>query len=219
MSYFGLKAIRAIEAGEKEVAFWRRYKDRLTREERQRIGADDYRPIVRPLEPAWKPGQELKAASNLTLTVEAVRWTRDCYRTSFSVRDFRPRFPRRVPQMYEPPELNEQGDPVAPSATAIEAARLDGSYTASHALSVPSSGEAVGDDHQNEWAMSSRTRFAEQKNAERSEERGRRDARRVAQGIRELAILAARSGADPTLILASYERKLQEDTAALRNAA
>lgn len=219
MSSIGLKAIRAIEAGEKEIAFWGRYEERLTREERQRIAADDYRPIVRPLEPGWKRGQELKAASNLTLIVEGVRWRRDSYRTAYSVRDFRPRFPRRVPSMYEPPELNDDGNPIPPSAAAIEAARLDGSYTASHSLSVPTSGEAVGDDVQNEFAMAARNRFAEEKNLERTEEHARRDAKRVAQGIRELAIAAARSGADPTLVLASYARKVEEDKAALRDVA
>lgn len=90
MSYHGWQAIRAIEQGEVELTFWLRYLDRPTPEERKRIGAGDYRSLVRPLEPTFEPGQWLQVSPKVSIRIVATTFRRLAYRTTIGeVRDNR----------------------------------------------------------------------------------------------------------------------------------
>lgn len=143
-----LEVLAAIADREGEAAFWSRYTGSLTREERRRIAKGDAGLLVRPLEPEWKVGDRLQVARNLTIEVTGVRWRRDSYLTTFSVQDFRPLFVRRAVPVFEPPALDENGDPVPPSERAIADARLEGSYTRDAGRGVAGAGEAVDLDTQ-----------------------------------------------------------------------
>jgi hypothetical protein len=139
------EVLRFIDAQERA---WTPWLDRLTPEERSWITTSSVGLIKRPFLPSWRVGEWLEVASNLRIQVTEIRWRRDGYITLFRVQDFRPNFVRRVPQMFEPPEVDEYGSPIAPTKEAIEEARLKGSYTASHALAVPDCDEAPTDDAQ-----------------------------------------------------------------------
>lgn len=136
MSYHGRLVVEHITRGEKEVEFWLRYAEKLTADERYRLLRGDYSSLVRPFEPEWPAGEWLKVGSNLWIKPEPPAWRRGHYRIPFSVKDWRPRLPRRVPQVFDPPELDEFGEPKKPTPAAIKEARLDGSYTTSHELAV-----------------------------------------------------------------------------------
>lgn len=136
MSYHGRLVVEHITAGEQQVEFWLRHACKLTVEERGRLIRGDYSSLVRPFEPEWEIGEWLKAASNLWIRPEPALWRRGHYRIPFSVKDWRPRLVRRVPQVFDLPELDEFGLPKTPTPAAIADARLDGSYTTSHELAV-----------------------------------------------------------------------------------
>lgn len=142
-SQTGWEVVHAIDAGLREVDYWERHSDRLTREERSHLAHGGEGPIVRPVEPSWKLGEFLEVASNLWIKPLAVHLRADHYRTQFMVRDFRARLLRRVPNAWEPPELDEHGIPVPHTQQAIEEARIDGNYTSSAALSIHDAGDAM----------------------------------------------------------------------------
>lgn len=82
MSSLGRQVVELIDAGYVRGEWWLRYADRLTKQERDRIRGGDVGPIVRPLEPAWRPGQWLEAGPKLSVRIEAVRFARrDTYKT------------------------------------------------------------------------------------------------------------------------------------------
>lgn len=125
-----------------EADFWEPWMDRLHPDERRAIAAGEIAVIRRPLEPWWLVGDWLDVASNLWLKPHKAKFTRADngtikYRIEFDLRDFRVTLPREVPQMFEPPELDDQGKPIPPSPDAIEAATIDGNYTAAAELAVP----------------------------------------------------------------------------------
>jgi hypothetical protein len=70
--------------------------------------------------------------------------------------------------------------------------------------------ESVTGEVQRELTMRGRARRAERQQAERSEDQARRDARRVANELRQLAISVARAGGDPVELLAQFERQIRE---------
>lgn len=65
------------------------------------------------------------------------------------------------------------------------------------------------------------TKEAHLRDAERrsGEEKGRQDARRLGHSLRDLAIKAARSGVDPTIVLAPIKRQIDNAAAELDQAA
>lgn len=146
MSYHGKLVVAHITRGEKAVDRWLRYSRRLTPEERRRITHGDRASLVRPFPPEWEVGAWLEVATNLWIRPEPPMWRREHYRIPFGVRDFRPRLVRRVPQVYDPPELDRWGEPKAPTAQAIAEAREVGNYTTSRELAIPEEDEAVDDE-------------------------------------------------------------------------
>lgn len=219
MSYYGRQAIRAIEAGEKEIEFWLRYARRLTREERQRIARGDYASIVRPLEPEWQVGDWLRAASNLRIQVAGMRWRRDQYRTSFHIQDFRARMPRRVPPMFEAPELDAQGYPIEHDKEAIAAATEDGNYTPAVELAVSDIGDAVPPEYDNVIEMGKRERAAELQRREHAEATRKRELRALTSAMKETAVMLSRQGLDTTPLMADLQRVLAEHQEQVRSAA
>jgi hypothetical protein len=91
VSSLGRQVIELIDAGYVRGEWWLRYADRLTKQERDRIRAGDFGPIVRPLEPTWWPGKWLDAGPKLSVRVESVRFARrDTYKTTIGqVVDYR----------------------------------------------------------------------------------------------------------------------------------
>ncbi|HEV2791773.1 MAG TPA: hypothetical protein VGV69_10780 [Solirubrobacterales bacterium] len=138
-----LEVLAALAAGEREAEFWEKHAEALTREERRRIAKGEAGVLARPLEPGWKVGDRLPVARNLTIEVTGVRWRRESYLTTFSVQDFRPLFVRRAVPVFDPPALDEHGEPIPPNEKAIADARLDGNYTRDAARGVAGAGEAV----------------------------------------------------------------------------
>jgi hypothetical protein len=138
-----LEVLAAIAKGELEAAYWERHADSLTKPEKRRIAKGEAGVVVRPVEPGWKVGDKLPVARNLTIEVTGVRWRRDGYLTTFSIQDFRPLFVRRAVPVFDPPALDEYGDPLPPNEKAIADARLDGNYTRDAGRGVPGAGEAV----------------------------------------------------------------------------
>lgn len=137
------EVLRQIEELEAEAAYWARHERELTRKERRQLSRGEIGLIVRPVEPGWGVGERLEVARNLTIEVTEVRWSRGSYRTTFSVQDFRPLFVRRAVPVFDPPALDEYGEPVPPKPGAIAAARLDGNYTRDASRGVQGAGEAV----------------------------------------------------------------------------
>ena len=138
-----LEVLAVLAKREREAEFWLRHTDALTREEKRKIAKGEIGLLVRPVEPAWAPGDRLTVARNLTIEVSAVRWKRDSYLTTFSVQDFRPLFVRRAVPVFDPPALDEHGDPIPPTEKAIADARVDGNYTRDAGRGVTGAGEAV----------------------------------------------------------------------------
>lgn len=138
-----LEVLGEIAQKEREARFWEKHLDRLTPWERRRLSRGELGLIARPVEPVWKVGDRIEVARNLSIEVTEVRWRRDGYATTFRVRDFRPLFVRRAVPVFEPPALDEYGDPIPPSERAVADARLDGSYTRDASRGVPGAGEAV----------------------------------------------------------------------------
>lgn len=91
MSHLGRQVIELIDAGYVRGEWWLRFVGRLTQQERERIRAGDFGPIVRPLEPSWRPGDWLAAGPKLSIRVEAVRLARrDTFKTTIAqVVDYR----------------------------------------------------------------------------------------------------------------------------------
>jgi len=138
-----LEVLAVLAEREREAVFWGRHDKILTREEKRRLAKGEVGLIVRPVEPGWKVGERLQVARNLTIEVAGVRWSRERYLTTFSVQDFRPLFVRRAVPVFDPPALDEHGEPLPPNEKAIADARLDGSYTRDAARGVSGAGEAV----------------------------------------------------------------------------
>lgn len=147
MSFYAQELVAYLNWADRALDFWEQHSDRLTMGEAERVAAGDYGSLVRPLEPTWMPGEWLNIASNLWIKPEPAQWRRNGYRIPFSVRDFRPRLVRRVPQVLDLPELDELGAPIAPTLGAIEAARQDGSYTQARGLAIPDDNDGVDDHH------------------------------------------------------------------------
>jgi hypothetical protein len=138
-----LEVLAVLAEREREAAFWDRHDKVLTREEKRRLAKGEAGLIARPVEPGWQVGERLQVARNLTIEVTGVRWSREHYLTTFSVQDFRPLFVRRAVPVFDPPALDEHGEPLPPNEKAIAEARLDGNYTRDAARGVRGAGEAV----------------------------------------------------------------------------
>ena len=85
-----LDVIRWIDRAESEVAWWCRYHDRLTPQERRAISGGDYRSFRRPLPPAFGRGSWLRVSATLRVRLATVEPRKGEYRCIIDrVEDFR----------------------------------------------------------------------------------------------------------------------------------
>lgn len=88
MSSIGWEILAYIDEGYDRGAWWQRFSDRLTPDERKRLAgtddvAEDYSDLIRPLRPRWQPGQPLRVTPSLEIRVGETRVTRrGLYRTA-----------------------------------------------------------------------------------------------------------------------------------------
>jgi hypothetical protein len=215
----GWAFIRELDQLFDEADFWEKWASRLNPEERKGIVQGDSGVIRRPVEPEWPALEWMQLASNFWIKPHRPKFTHKGWRITFDIRDFRVRMPRRVPQMFEPPELDSFGDPIPPTPDAIESARLEGNYTSSAELAVPDVGESVPDDYQNGLVIQAKERFASHREKAQAEELAKRDLRSVTAQIRETAIQMARNGLDPNPWLTDLQRQINARKNDLENAA
>jgi hypothetical protein len=150
-------------------------------------------------------GDVLQLSSRVSLTVIAVRRTKHGeWLVSYTVRDDRPNMLRaRLPA--DPTPFKGDLDQEAEQIAALESA-----YTSNYRDSLPGAGDAPTHSELKELTIDAHKRWAEHQEQERAEETALNDARRVARQLRELAVKAARAGADPTAVLAGFERQIRE---------
>lgn len=155
--------------------------DCLTREFERKILACDRPGLVYPGEsdPPVEAGQIIPIGSNIELEILRVRKTKGGdHRAYYTVHDFRPTLIRRTPPMYEPPETDAEGYPLAHDEEAIEAASIDGNYTQDPAQAVPESASEVDIEFRRLLSVKKRVADAESEPSEavrRKHERAARD--------------------------------------------
>lgn len=211
MSYHGHLVVKHIAAGEKQVAYWLRFADRLTPAEKGRITSGDYASIVRPFEPEWEAGEWLEVGANLHIKPEPAMWRREKYRIPFSVRDFRERLVRRVP-----PTTNFSRNPRPVVAQSRPDAAEESHYTSSAKLAVAECGGAVSAEFQEHLTR----RANEQWDALHHRKNTKQELNRLTREIRMKTLEAERRGFDASLQikrleeqLAKLEADLNEDAA------
>lgn len=161
----GRDVVRELDRLEDDARFWARWTDRLHPDEARAIANGDIGVIKRPIEPEWPVGEWLKVASNLWIKPAKARYypRPRSWRITFDMRDFRVHLVKRVPQMFEPPELDDFGVPIEHDPEAVERARLDGSYTAAAELAVPEDDESIDDFTARRLSEESRRRWQDEK--------------------------------------------------------
>lgn len=201
MSYYGRQCVRELDRLEADAEFWVKFAERLHPDEVRAVVAGDIGIIKRPLKPEWAVGEWMELASNFWIKPHEPKFTHRGWRITYDIRDFRVRLVRRVPAMFEPPDLDALGYPIEHDVEAIKAATQDGNYTSAAALAVPEkrgdgSAESVPADYDNVVQMQAKERWTDFKRQERAEEQARKDAKRLAATIRDSMLMLARNGGD-----------------------
>lgn len=163
MSHYGQLVVEHMDRLQVDADFWEKWMDRLHPDERRFLVNGWIGQIKRPVEPTWAVGEWMEVATNFWVKPAKPRFTHRGWRIALEFKDFRVRLMRRVPAMYELPELDDLGYPIAHDKEAIDAATEDGNYTASHALAVPDSDETM--DPFTHRKITERTRAAERDKA------------------------------------------------------
>lgn len=149
----GLRWLAVHELREKELLYWLGYRLRLTRSERLAIAAGSSSSVIRPIEPDWETGDVLDVVKDLTAEVVETSWLKRRvggpfendlqYRTRFHLSDQRPLLLRRGVIGSGSQPVDEIGDPLLPTPSEIEQARVDSAYTSIPSRAVDGSGEEV----------------------------------------------------------------------------
>ncbi|HET7121280.1 MAG TPA: hypothetical protein VFI17_08540 [Solirubrobacterales bacterium] len=185
----------------------------LTREFERKILACERPGLVYPgdEDPPVEPGQVIQIGSNIELEILRIRKTKGGDRRAiYTVHDFRPTLIRRTPPMYEPPETDAEGYPLAHDEEAIKAASIDGNYTQDPAQAVPESASEVDVEFRRLLSVKKRTKEAETKREEQPMTEAEEDARRAAKELRQLVERAVKKGLDPVAVLAPINRAISE---------
>ncbi len=191
---------------EAELAYWLKYGDRLTHEERKAILHREISAVVRPIEPMWGEGDRLQVASGFDIIVTSIRERGGVYRTRYSKEDFRPNLLRRSVPVNDSPAFDVYGEPIAPSPAAIKAARIDGGYTQSHALTVPDSAEEVDIDTQEKFAGMGVVNYR----IVHASRVAKQEIKTVAQKLRRVQGEADRKGVDITPDLVEVRQRIED---------
>ncbi len=156
-------------------------------------------------------GEVLEVGSGVTITVYKVKRTKGGdHRGYYTVDDDRPALPRRTPQMFEPPETNEYGDPIAHTAEAIAAATIDGNYTQDPKQAVTGVGPEVDIEYRRVLGVKKRANDAEYKRKEQPMTEAEKDAQRAAKELQQLVARSVKAGLDPVAVLAPINRAISE---------
>jgi hypothetical protein len=161
-------------------------------------------------------GDEIALTPNVAIAITRVTKTKGGdHRGRYDIIDMRATLPRRTPKMFEPPETDENGDPIKHSKEAIAAATVDGNYCQGSAQAVPDIAEEVGIDYRRELGVKSRAKDAEQKRKEQPMTEAEKDLQALNRETKELARRAVKMGIDPMIALAPVTRALAEAHASL----
>lgn len=180
---------------------------------RERVLAGDRPGLIFPSEEDCpvSAGDEIPLTPNVSVAITRVTKTKGGdYRGRYDVIDMRATLPRRTPKMFEPPETDENGDPIKHSKEAIAAATVDGNYCQGSAQAVPDVAEEVGVEYRRVLGVKSRTKDAELKRKEQPMTEAEKDLQRLNSETKELAKRAVKMGLDPTIALAPVARALAE---------
>lgn len=160
-------------------------------------------------------GQEIRLTPRVAVLVDRIDRTRKgLHSARYRVLDERPTLPRRVPGMFEPPELDQDGFPVPHTKEAIAAATIDGNYTQSPEQAVSGTADEVDIEYRAILGVKSRVKRVE---GESEDEQATKLAKAVNSETQELAKRAARLGIDPTVALAPIARIVAEAHAQMGN--
>jgi len=212
MSQVGRDLVAWLEKGLREVERWEPFMAKLTPWEAGAIAAGTLDRINRPLEPEWataKDGEEagwIKVRANFWIQPHPARKTNKGYGIWFNVRDWRSRLIRRVPPMFEPPEMDDYGEPIPPTLEAIERARQSGSYTTSNRDAVTDAGDAVDDADQTRFIEAAQMHRAQASNLAQL----RRERYELDQRLRRAQADAMIRGVDISSPLRVIERQLEK---------
>lgn len=156
-------------------------------------------------------GDVIEVGSGVSITVYKIRATKGGdHRGYYTVDDDRPALPRRVPPMFEQPETDQLGYPIAPTAEAIAAASIDGNYTQDPKQAVTGVAPEVDIEYRRVLGVKKRMKDAEAVPPEQVRRAQERSAR---EKLRE-----ALKGLDPEAqikLLAEVERVIDEATPAV----
>lgn len=126
-----------------------------------------------------EPGAQIEVGSGVTIAVYRIRETKGGdHRGLYTVDDDRPALPRRTPQMFEPPETDEYGDPIRHTSESIAAATIDGNYTQDPKQAVSGVGPEVDVEYRRVLGVRKRKADMEKetdREARRKRERAIRD--------------------------------------------
>lgn len=193
--------------------------ERLTRDFRAKVLACQRPGLIWPGEQDCpvEPGEVLEVGSGVTITVYKIKRTKGGdHRGYYTVDDDRPALPRRTPQMFEPPETDEYGDPIKPTKEAIEAATIDGNYTQDPNQAVTGVGPEVDIEYRRVLGVKKRVRESERKRKEQPVTEADADLQRLNAETRELAKRAVKLGLDPTIALAPIAKAIKDAHAELK---
>jgi hypothetical protein len=182
--------------------------ERLTREFRAKLLACQRPGLIWPgdQDPPAQPGDVLEVGAGVAITVYKIRATKGGdHRGYYTVDDDRPALPRRVPPMFELPETDEHGYPIAPTPEAIAAATVNGNYTQDPNQAVTGVGPEVDVEYRRVLGVRRRMK---QINSESSDEVRRKRERAIRDRLREVL-----RGLDPEnqiLLLAKIEQDIED---------
>jgi hypothetical protein len=182
--------------------------ERLTRDFKGKLLACQRPGLIWPgdEDPPVEPGETLEVGSGVSITVYKIRATKGGdHRGYYTVDDDRPALPRRVPPMYEPPETDALGFPIDPTADAIAAATIDGSYTQDPNQAVRGVGPEVDVEYRRVLGVRRRMKEID---SESSVEKRRKQERAIRDRLRE--VLAGLDPQNQARLLAKIEQDIQE---------
>lgn len=118
---------------------------KLTRQQRQEFTHGKYPRLAGEGPCPVEVDAVLPVAKDFTIRVTGIRWLKGGkWVLDYAVSDQRPNLLRRTPPAGQA-RSDDRGEPLPTTASEIEYARIDGTYTSSPAMAVPGEPEAVPD--------------------------------------------------------------------------
>jgi hypothetical protein len=190
----------------------------VTKEFRQKVLAGQRPGLIWPggEDCPAQAGMLIEVGSGVAITVYRIKQTKGGdHRGLYTVDDDRPALPRRTPQMFEPPETDANGDPIAHTAAAIAAASIDGNYTQDPKQAVTGVGPEVDIEYRRVLGTKTQAKSVEMKRKEQPVQEAEKDLQRLNKETKELAKRALKMGLDPMIALAPVARALADAHASI----